>query len=224
MGIRAEDSPAGAGEPSMAERIRDAAIRRFGKDGFSAGLRAVAADAGVTAGLVMHYFRSKEGLRKACDEYVLDVIRSEKMKAATGAVNGVARLTQVEEFAPYTLYALRSMQAGGELGTAFVDQMAKDAEEYLEAGVRAGIIKPSLDPAGRARYLTYQGMGAMLLWVSLRQGSLEIDDFRDELRRISHDTTLPALELFTDGLFVDRSLLDDYLMYVGDPPAGTDQP
>jgi AcrR family transcriptional regulator len=217
-------SPAGAGA-ATAERIRDAAVLRFGRDGFSAGLRAVAADANVTAGLVVHHFGSKEGLRRACDAYVLDVIRSEKMKAVTGSAAGmIAQLAEIEEYAPLALYAMRGMQAGGELATAFVEQMCRDAEEYLAAGVETGKIRPSRDPVGRARYLTYQGMGSLLLWMSLRQGSLEIDDFRRELRRLSDDITLPALELFTDGLFVDRTMLDDYLMYVCDPPAGSAQP
>lgn len=34
--------------------------------------------------------------------------------------------------------------------------------------------------------------------------------------------TAPALERFTQGLHVDRSMLDDYLMYVPDPPAASD--
>ncbi|TDD30515.1 TetR/AcrR family transcriptional regulator [Kribbella turkmenica] len=223
--MRIGESPAAGGGAATAERIRDAAIVRFGRDGFSAGLRAVAADARVTAGLVVHHFGSKDGLRRACDAYVLEVIRSEKMKAVTGSASGmIAQLAEVEEYAPLALYAMRSMQSGGELATAFVEQMCRDAEQYLAAGVEAGKIKPSRDPAGRARYLTYQGMGALLLWMSLRNGSVEVEDFRTELRRLSDEITLPALELFTDGLFVDRSLLDDYLMYVCDPPAGPAQP
>ncbi|NYT93336.1 hypothetical protein [Salinispora sp. H7-4] len=31
--------------------------------------------------------------------------------------------------------------------------------------------------------------------------------------------TAPVLARFTQGLHVDRSMLDDYLMYVPDPPA-----
>lgn len=205
-------------------RIRDAAILRFGRDGFSAGLRAVAADAGVTAGLVVHHFGSKDGLRAACDAFVLDFIHSEKTAATTRSVNAIAQLAQVEAYAPYAIYSLRSIQAGGELGRLFVDRMAKDAEDYLEAGVRSGMIKPSRDPAARARWLTYQHTGSMLLWMSLHAGSVEIDEFRTRLRQLSDEITLPALELFTDGLFVDRTMLDEYLMYVPDPPGDPAQP
>ncbi len=111
----AAQGPGGAGQ-STAARIRDAAILRYGRDGFSAGLRAVAADAGVTAGLVVHHFGSKEGLRKACDAHVLGVIGSEKLKATTGGpAAAIAQLAEVEEYAPMALYSLRSLQAGGEL-------------------------------------------------------------------------------------------------------------
>lgn len=218
-------SSAGAGGQSTVERIRDAAILRYGRDGFAAGLRAVAADAGVTAGLVVHHFGSKEGLRRACDAHVLGVIRAEKLKATTGSPAGmIAQLAEVEEYAPIAMYALRSLQAGGELATEFMEQMCRDAEEYLAAGVESGLIRPSRDPAGRARYLTYQGMGSLMLWISVHPGFGEVDDFRTELRQISDAITLPALELFTDGLFVDRKMLDEYLMYVCDPPAGEAKP
>ena len=203
------------------ERIRDAAVARFGRDGFAVGLRAIAADAGVTAGLVVHHFGSKDGLRRACDSYVLGVIRSEKLRAPTSAsaTGMLAQLAEIEQYGPLALYAVRSLQAGGELATAFVEQMIRDAEDYLAAGVEAGTIRPSRDAAGRARYLTFQGMGSLMLWISLHPEMVSVDDFRTALREISDQITLPALELFTEGLFVDRSMLDAYLMYVPDPPA-----
>ncbi|MEU8223691.1 TetR family transcriptional regulator [Kribbella sp. NPDC048915] len=207
-----------ADDLSTAARIRDAAIVRFGRDGFGAGLRAVAADAGVTAGLVVHHFGSKDGLRAACDAHVLGVIRSEKLKVTTRSLNAITQLADVEQYAPYALYSLRSMQAGGELGRQFVDRMAEDALEYLEVGVQAGTIKPSRDPVARARYLTYHYTGYLLLWMSLYGGPVEIEQFRTELRRLADEVTLPALELFTDGLLTDRTMLDDYVEYVNAPP------
>src|SRR5690625_6728632 len=49
-------------------RIRNAAVTRFGADGFGAGLRAIAADAGVSPALIVHHFGSKSALRKARSE------------------------------------------------------------------------------------------------------------------------------------------------------------
>ena len=45
-------------------RIRNAAVARFGQDGFRIGLRAIAADAGVSPALIVHHFGSKEQLLK----------------------------------------------------------------------------------------------------------------------------------------------------------------
>jgi AcrR family transcriptional regulator len=213
-----------SGEPLTADRIRAAAIVRFGRDGFTAGLRAIAAEAGVTAGLVVHYFGSKDGLRKACDEHVLAVVRSQKEAATTSGSAAVliAQLAEVEQFAAMALYLLRSLQAGGELAAALVEQLVCDAQEYLAAGVEAGVVLPSRDPDGRARLLAYQALGGMLVWVATRRPEYEPTTFAASLRGYVEQVTVPALELFTQGLFVDRSMLDDYLMYVPDPPAGDD--
>ena len=54
-------------------RIRNAALdlfAKYGEDGVP--LRAVAAEAGVTLGLVQHHFKTKAGLRHAVDRLVVD--------------------------------------------------------------------------------------------------------------------------------------------------------
>src|SRR4029450_2363894 len=57
-------------------RIRDPALEQFALHGFEgATIRDIAEAAGVSPGLVQHHFRSKEGLRRACDEAVLDLVR-----------------------------------------------------------------------------------------------------------------------------------------------------
>src|SRR4051812_230946 len=53
-------------------RIRDAAMNLFAAEGVAASsLRAVARGAGVSPGLVVHHFGSKQGLIRAVDETVL---------------------------------------------------------------------------------------------------------------------------------------------------------
>src|SRR5688572_25805670 len=61
-------------EPTSIDRIRDAAVRTLAENGVAAtSLRAVAEEAGVSIGLVQHYFRNKAGLVAAVDDYVLQV-------------------------------------------------------------------------------------------------------------------------------------------------------
>ncbi|MDY7086633.1 MAG: TetR family transcriptional regulator [Actinomycetota bacterium] len=203
-------------------RIRDAAISRFARDGFDVGLRAIAVDASVTAGLVVHHFGSKEGLRRACDEQVMAIVREQKAKVLTDGTGTMllAQMAMVEQYAPMVQYLLRSMQSGGELAAKLIEQMTADAEEYLAAGEAAGVVRPSRDRAARTRYLSYQATGSMLLWFTLHGANAEADDFPHLFRQYIDDLTLPALELFTEGLLVDRSMLDEYLMYVPDPPHG----
>lgn len=68
---------------TAAARIRDAAIEQFGEHGFGVGLRAIAEAAGVSAALVIHHFGSKEGLRKACEDYIAEKIRNTKSEVSS---------------------------------------------------------------------------------------------------------------------------------------------
>src|SRR6478609_1197475 len=98
-------------------RIRDAAIEQFGQHGFDVGLRAIAKAAGVSAGLVIHHFGSKDGLRKACDDYIAEQIRSAKSESiqSSDPATWFAQMAEIEEYAPMMAYLVRSMQSGSAL-------------------------------------------------------------------------------------------------------------
>ncbi len=69
------------------ERIRNAALKSFAARGAAAtSLRAVAADAGVSLGLVQHHFATKAGLIKAVDDYVLASVLDADHAAYPGAI------------------------------------------------------------------------------------------------------------------------------------------
>ena len=195
---------------TAAARIRDAAIEQFGVHGFGVGLRAIAETAGVSAALVIHHFGSKDGLRKACDDYVAEEIRSDKSEAMRSADPGTwfAQLAEIESYAPMMAYLVRSMQSGGELAKTLVRRMIDNAEGYLDEGVRAGTLKPSRDPHARARYLAITGAGGFLMYLQMHNTPTNL---RAVLRDYAHDTVLPALELYTDGLMADRTMYDAFL-------------
>src|ERR1700722_16753732 len=100
-------------------RIRDAAIEQFGRHGFDVGLRTIAEAAGVSAALVIHHFGSKDGLRKACDDFVAEEIRTSKSEAlqSNDPATWFAALAEIESYAPLMAYLVRSMHSGGELAT-----------------------------------------------------------------------------------------------------------
>ncbi|OJZ65345.1 TetR family transcriptional regulator [Mycobacterium paraffinicum] len=191
-------------------RIRDAAIEQFGQHGFGVGVRAIAEAAGVSAALVIHHFGSKDGLRKACDDYVAEEIRSSKSEAmrSNDPATWFAQLAEIEEFAPIMAYVVRSMQTGGDLAKMLWQRMIENAEEYLEEGVRAGTIKPSRDPKARAKYLGITGGGSLLLYIQMHDTPT---DLRAVLRDYARDMILPALEIYSEGLMVDRTMYDAFL-------------
>ena len=202
-------------------RIRDAAILRFAVDGFGASVRAIAADAGVSAGLVMHHFGSKDKLRAECDEHLLATIRRLKRENVAEAAAGQSffhKFAAAEENAPIVGYVLRSMQDGSPLAREFIDHMVDDAVGYTRDGVAAGVIVPSRDEAARARYLTLSSLGSLLLEVTLNPPS-DPHDLGAIVRSFLTNSYLPMLELFTEGFLTSRRMLDEYLMYVSDPPS-----
>lgn len=207
-------------------RIRDAAVLRFARSGFGASVRTVAADAGVSAGLVIHHFGSKEQLHAACDAHVLARIVEAKRQHLEQAASGrlLEVLAQTEEMAPLVGYVLRSLQAGGTVGREFVEHMIADAEAYTAEAVGSGLAKPSRDERARVRYLVLSTLGALLLSVTLDPPD-DPEDVAAAVRRFLRDLYLPTLELFTEGFLTTRRMLDDYLLYVGDPPGsgGEDQ-
>lgn len=190
-------------------RIRDAALEVFGRDGFGVGVRAIAAAAGVSPGLVNHHFGSKDGLRAACDAYVAETVRagkSESLKSADPAT-WFAQMAEVEGYAPLMAYLMRSLQTGGDLAKLLWHKMIDDAEQYLEEGVRAGTVKPSIDPRARARFLTLSGAGSFLLYLQMHDNP---GDLRAVLRDYSEDIMLAALELYTNGLMADPTMHDAF--------------
>jgi AcrR family transcriptional regulator len=195
---------------TAAARIRDAAITQFGEHGFGVGLRAIAEAAGVSAGLVVHHYGSKDGLRRACDDYVAEVIRNSKSEAMQShdPATWLAQLSEIESYAPLTAYLVRSLQSGGDLAKTLWHNMIANAEEYLDEGVRAGTLKPSRDPKARARYLAITGGGGLLLYLQMHEDPTNLAAV---LRDYSADMVLPALELYTEGLMADRTMYDAFL-------------
>ncbi|GAY16156.1 TetR/AcrR family transcriptional regulator [Mycobacterium sp. shizuoka-1] len=192
---------------TTAARIRDAAIEMFGAHGFTVGVRAIAEAAGVSPGLVIHHFGSKDALRKACDDYIAEEIRSDKSEAirSTDPATWLAQVAEIESYAPMMAYLVRTMQSGGELAKQLWRTMITNIESYVDEGVRAGTIKPSRDPAARAKYMGMAGGGAFLLYLQLHDNPT---DLRAVLRDYASDMVLPALEIYTNGVFTDSTMFD----------------
>ncbi|WP_425386896.1 TetR family transcriptional regulator [Corynebacterium lubricantis] len=177
--------------------------------------RAVAAEAGVSAGTIIHHFGSAEVLRRACDEHVLAEARARKSETLAPGPAGPAAflsdLARVDDFAPLAGYILRRLQEGGELTSQLVDAFAEDALAYLSEGERDGTVSPSRAPEARARVLTEQALGALLLQLPAQSEHLDLNDLPRWFADYSARIVGPVLELYTTPLLADSTLLDAYL-------------
>lgn len=144
---------------------------------------------------------------------MLQLIRDEKVKAITASsvkAGMLDALAEVEAYGPLVAYMVRSLQAGGPMAESLFEHLVADAEGYLEKAVEAGRIKPSRDPAARARYLMMLNVGATMLYMQMRQHRDETIDYRKAIRELTEELTPPALEFYTQGLFTDPTILDTF--------------
>lgn len=114
-------------------RIRDAAMVAFSEKGFrGATMRGIASAAGVSLGLVQHHFGTKEGLRAACDDRVLELIRIKMQALDEGVLADPQVLSTLLSMAPAVQrYFARAVVDGSERLAGLVDEVMTKTEEYL---------------------------------------------------------------------------------------------
>lgn len=188
-------------------RIRDAAVELIGRDGFDGlTVRVVASEAGVSPGLVIHYFGSKDGLRAECEEFVGDRIHEAIDQAADAPYDLFGEMSKKLELAPLVPYLLRALAGGGELGRRLFGRVVDDTERYLGAAVARGAIRPSQDERGRAEMLVSFSLGSQFL----AQYLVTAENPEGRVLELQRRFTVPALEIFTEGLFVTTDVADHY--------------
>src|SRR4051812_33803324 len=135
-------------------KIRNVAVAHFARGGFQkTNLRAIAAAAGVSVGLIFHHFGSKEGLRTACDEHVLHVLSARARTAGRAA--GMQDLlgdylSDPEEYRLQAQYMARAIQENTPAAGTFVDTMVAESEAIFRTGAADGTMHPSSDPRALA--------------------------------------------------------------------------
>lgn len=187
-------------------RIRDAAIVLFGRDGFDAtSVRAVATLAGVSPGLVIHHFGSKDALRAACDDYIVDEFVGRKSELANGRASALIEqwLADVERMTPLIDYVARMLTSDSPSADALFDGLHTGTASMIDEQVAAGIMREPLDRDVTALYLTLYGLVPLVMQRQLARG-LGADRITAEVIRRS---TLPVLDLYTHGLYADDRYL-----------------
>jgi TetR/AcrR family transcriptional regulator, regulator of cefoperazone and chloramphenicol sensitivity len=194
-------------DTTAAARIRDAAITRFGAQGFArTSVREIAADAGVSAALVIHHFGSKDGLRRACDDWLATRLIGEKSRTSAPELAATMRewLDDPDQFRAYIDYFAMMIADGTEDGNRLFDRLVHDTAALLDAGVADGSMRESSDPGMRALLVTIYGLAPILLREQLARALGTPLASAAAIRRM----TRPTLELYTYGLYTDTRVLD----------------
>ncbi len=194
---------------TAAARIRDAAIVEFAANGVTGStIRKIAAGAGVSPGLVIHHFGSKDQLRVACDEYIAELIRDVKGDAmASGSGFDVTAAFREVGDIPAAKYLARTLVDGSPHVAELVDELVGDAVKYVATGVEAGMIKPTEHEWGRAAIMTIWGLGALVLHEHVeRLIGVDITADLSENPTAASAYIAPVLEIYGQGIFTEATL------------------
>ena len=154
--------------PSPAERILAAALEGFARDGVAAtSIRDVAAAAGVSPGLVQHYFPSKAALRAAVDEHVTEVARA---ALAVRKVDGDViedlseRLTAlVADHFVALRYVARGVAESDASALAIFDTLTVLCLEQLAVLQQRGMLRADLDLEWAALHTVLINLGTVIM-------------------------------------------------------------
>lgn len=150
------------------ERIRQAALEGFARDGVSAtSIRDVAAAAGVSPGLVQHYFASKGALRAAVDEHVTEVARRALgVRHVEGdVIDDIAeRLTAlVADHFIALKYVARGVAEHDEAALRIFDTLTDLCRQQLSVLQRDGVLREDLDLEWAALHTVLVNLGTVIM-------------------------------------------------------------
>lgn len=195
-----------ASDVTARARIRDAAIALIAEHGLrGTTIKAVAQAADVSPALVIHHFGSKDGLRHACDEHVIERLITGRFGVAEApTAEGVSQIiARAAQYGQDGAYLARLLVEGGAAGNDVFDRLLAITEAQFAAGRESGTIRPTEDPRGLAAAMVVSGLGMLVLRHHLER-ALGTDPFSAEG---NVRLTLPLLDLYTHGLYTDDALL-----------------
>jgi TetR/AcrR family transcriptional regulator, regulator of cefoperazone and chloramphenicol sensitivity len=188
------------GDLTAEARIRDAALALFPRDGFEGTtMRSIAEDAGVSPALVVHHYGSKEGLRQACDDHVIERIRTVKGDAieSDSLTDPSVMAGGFQIAAPLMEYLGWALTTGSDAAAALFDELVDESVRLTELAEAHGAMVAGPDVRTRAAVMLSMQMGSLVLQDHLRR-YLDIDPMSPEgIMAISRAT----LEIVSGAMF-----------------------
>jgi AcrR family transcriptional regulator len=184
--------------------IRETAMRLFAERGAAAvTVREIAAAAGVSAGLVIHHYGSKDGLKEAVDRRAVAFF--EEMIGEFGQLGeegGGASLVELfagrlESEPTMADYIRRLLLDGGEAADGLFAKLLDATEAGMRALTAAGVVRPAPDERIRTAFLLCNDLSLVLLRRQITR-SVGFDPLtREGLGRWS----AAVLDVYTSGVF-----------------------
>lgn len=157
--------------------IRDEALRLFAVHGPDVvTVRQIATAAGVSPGLVVHHFRSKDGLRQEVDQYVITVFEGmlseltgengpDLLDESTAAARSLGEvfLRHLPVGSPLPGYLRRLLLSDTEAGRGLFRRLYAMSRETLDDLAESGAAARGGDPQVRAALLLVNDLSVFLL-------------------------------------------------------------
>jgi AcrR family transcriptional regulator len=194
---------------TAAARIRETAMRLFAGRGVAGvSVRDVAEAAGVSPSLVIHHYKSKEGLKAAVDERATAAVIEAVAELGEGGPVAEASASLAAKFAAnleaepvLPAYIRRMLIDGGPAGDALFRMLFDATVEALDALEKAGVVRPSGDAPARGAFLLVADLAVIVMREQIAN-VLGADPLGgDGLTR----WTTTAMELYGPGLFTPEA-------------------
>lgn len=166
-----QKSPAAPEETAPGRRqLLLAGMKLFAERGFAGvGLREIAAEAGVSLGLVRTHFGSKDGLRAAIDEHVLEEIKH--LYATVLEHSGTEALGMAVEDAlewisrdrDALMYARMALMEKSPGSQALFDEILSIMRQFIDMNAKRGLLQPGVDREWAAIYLVFDFIGPAIV-------------------------------------------------------------
>lgn len=191
----------------MRVRVLDAAVAHFAAAGFSKpALDEIARAASVGTDDVVALFGNEDGLRRACDDYVLGALVGwAHQKATLAGMSDVMRsyVADPRSYRTKIDYLGRVVAENAPAAARFIDVLVDESETIIRAGISEGTMRPSDDPRALAALITATVLGLVTMAPHLER-TLGLGPSQQQM--LLH-LAVPALELFTHGLYTGDSYL-----------------